>query len=130
RVAAAIALLVVGAIAGALLAPGRDGASPRSDAPIVRAPASAGSETRSVTTEYDTAVERLAAELRARRDELDPATVRIVEENLRIVDRAIREAREALAADPTDPVLRELVVANYERKLDLLRRATRPAETL
>lgn len=119
-VAAAVALLLIGAAAGLLLGPERE--------PTAFGPG--GSEVGLVTADYDRAVADLGAALDARRDELDPATVRIVEENLRVVDRAIGEARRALAADPTNSVLRELVVASYEQKLDLLRRATRPAAEL
>lgn len=130
--AAAVALFLVGAIAGALLAPGGDRTASRADGPARSDPAvpAAGVELASVTAEYDAAVERLDGALRARRGELDPTTVRIVEENLRVIDRAIREASAALAADPANPVLRDLVVAGYEQKLDLLRRAVRPPETL
>lgn len=122
--AAAIGLLLVGATAGLLLGPGGDrGAGPGTPDPAATA-------LRSVAADYDRAVADLAAALEARRSDLDPATVRIVEENLRVVDGAIREASEALAADPANPVLREFVVAGYEQKLDLLRRATGPAAEL
>ncbi len=130
--AAAVTLFLVGAIAGALLAPGGDRTASRTDGPAPSDPAApaADVELASVTAEYDAAVDRLDDALRARRGELDPATVRIVEENLRVIDSAIREASAALAADPANPVLRDLVVAGYEQKLDLLRRAVRPPETL
>lgn len=123
--AAAIGLLLIGAAAGALLAPDGERVAP---APAGADPAAA--VLRPMAADYDRAASELAAALEARRGELDPATVRIVEENLRVVDAAIREAREALAADPANPVLRELVVAGYEQKLDLLRRATRPSAEL
>jgi anti-sigma factor RsiW len=55
---------------------------------------------------------------------LAPETRRILEQNLEIIDRALLEAREALAADPSNDVLAELLRAGYERKLDVLRSAT------
>lgn len=130
--AAAVALFLIGAITGSLLTPSGDRTASRADGPAPAVPAvpAAGSDLSLVTAEYDAAVERLDAALRARRGELDPTTVRIVEENLHVIDRAIREASAALAADPANPVLRDLVVAGYEQKLDLLRRAVRPSETL
>ncbi len=82
-----------------------------------------------VTTDYEDAIHELAITLQERRSELDPATVRLVEENLLVIDRAIRESRAALAADPANQVLRDLVVAGYEQKLDLLRRAARTTES-
>lgn len=81
-----------------------------------------------VAAEYESAIGDLAASLEARRSELDPATVRLVEENLRVIDRAIHESEVALAADPGNEVLRQLVFSGYERKLDLLRRATRTVD--
>ena len=59
-----------------------------------------------------------------RGDSLAPSTVATVERSLRIADSAIAEARSALEQDPANRVLGELFVSNYERKIDLLRRAT------
>lgn len=78
---------------------------------------------RAVEDQYAAAAEALEAVLERRRSALTPETVRLIEENLRIIDRAIAESRAALAADPGNVALRELIVATYERKLDLLRRA-------
>jgi hypothetical protein len=46
-----------------------------------------------------------------------------VEASLRVIDDAIDEARHALAADPANLDLLDLLAASYERKLELLRRA-------
>ena len=59
------------------------------------------------------------------RQTLDPATVRVLEENLRIIDRALTEARAALRSDPGNPVLEELLLATHRKRLDLLRGAAR-----
>lgn len=82
---------------------------------------------RAVDAQYAAAARELARTLEERRDELSPATIRLVEENLRVIDEALAEAREALAADPANPVLRQMVVATHERKLEFLRRAARVA---
>ena len=59
-----------------------------------------------------------------RRDSLAPSTVATVERSLRIADSAIAEARAALERDPSNAVLAALFASNYERKIDVLRRAT------
>lgn len=56
---------------------------------------------------------------------LRPETRRIVAENLAIIDRALAEARAALQDDPGNPVLEQILLANHEKKLDLLRGAAR-----
>lgn len=61
--------------------------------------------------------------LAQRRDSLAPSTVATVERSLRVADSAIAEARLALASDPANRILARLLASNYERKIDLLRRA-------
>jgi hypothetical protein len=73
---------------------------------------------------YERSVDALWRTLDERRDSLAPSTVATVERSLRIADSAIAEARSALEQDPSNRVLAELFVSNYERKIDLLRRAT------
>ena len=51
------------------------------------------------------------------------ATIATVEHNLQTIDEAIRQAREALAADPANTYLSGHLVEARRRKLDLLRRA-------
>lgn len=71
--------------------------------------------------EYRSTVEALEAELAARRERLSPETIRIVEQNLAIIDGAIDEARRALAADPTSAELPLLLSGVYRQKVELLR---------
>ena len=73
---------------------------------------------------YERSIDALWRTLDERRDSLAPSTVATVERSLRIADSAIAEARSALEHDPSNRVLAALLVSNYERKLDLLRRAT------
>jgi len=61
--------------------------------------------------------------LAQRRDSLAPSTIATVERSLRVADSAIAEARTALTADPANRALARLFASNYERKIDLLRRA-------
>ena len=53
---------------------------------------------------------------------LDTATVRIVTENLTIINRAIAEAERALRADPANAYVRQHLTFTTQRKRELLRR--------
>jgi anti-sigma factor RsiW len=79
--------------------------------------------------QYDAAVADLEKALKNGRGRLDKATIEIVENNLQIIDQAIAQAREALAADPANGYLSGHLVEARRRKLDLLRRAAALAET-
>lgn len=78
-----------------------------------------------VDGQYRDVTRELAAELEARRAELSPEAVATVERNLAVIDAALAEARSALAVEPDNVILARMVAATYERKLDLLRQATR-----
>lgn len=80
-----------------------------------------------VEADYRRAAHELRQALAARRASLAPRTVAVVEENLRVIDGAIGEARAALARDPASPELAELLAAAYEQQLELLRWAARLA---
>ena len=73
---------------------------------------------------YTQSVNALERTLNERRALLAPSTIAIVERSLRVADSAIAEARDALALDPANRALAALFASNYERKIDLLRRAT------
>ena len=79
---------------------------------------------RALATDYEATIRQLRENLDERRHQLDPATIAKVEASLRVVDSAIAEARSALAADPANLTLVDLLAASYERKLELLRRAS------
>ena len=68
-----------------------------------------------------TDLERVLAE---KRNQLDPETVRTIEANLKIIDLATTQARQALAADPANPYLREYLSKSMRRKVELLKQAT------
>ena len=53
---------------------------------------------------------------------LAPETVAQLKTSLRTIDEAILEARNALARDPANKVLIEMLTSNYKQKVDLLRR--------
>ncbi len=68
-------------------------------------------------------VAALEQTLARNRDRLDTGTVRVIEKNLGIIDRAIRDAQSALAADPANPYLNQHLAQETRRKLELLRQA-------
>ena len=78
---------------------------------------------RPAEQDYEKAIGDLQAVLDTRRGQLAPQTVATLEANLRIIDRAIRESREALAADPNSPELARMLSGAYDAKLDALRQA-------
>jgi anti-sigma-K factor RskA len=55
---------------------------------------------------------------------LAPETVAQLKASLRTIDEAILEARNALARDPSNKLLVEMLSASYRQKVDLLRRST------
>ena len=73
---------------------------------------------------YDAAIADLERVLRDHRSELDPATVRVIEQNLLIIDQATAQARAALAADPANRYLNGHLATQLMRKMTLLRQAT------
>lgn len=128
----ALAASLAAAVAGALVwsRPDPPPAEIASVTPVVADAEPLAVEASAVTpvsfadAQYDAAVgdlERLLAEQRGR---LDPRTVMVLERNLRVIDDAIREAREALDADPANALLNAHLAGARRRKLDLLRRAT------
>lgn len=72
---------------------------------------------------YDAAVDDLERVLAQGRGKLDSATVRILEQNLAIIDRALAQARQAVAADSANLYLNSHLAETMRRKIDLLRQA-------
>ncbi len=95
--------------------------------------ASLGSESAvlisNVEGEYGQAIRELQREFAARKDQLDPETVKVVEESLRVIDGAIAEARAALAREPGNGYLYRHLDDTMMKKVDLLRRAAGVAAT-
>lgn len=118
--AASIALMVLSGGTVAYLMQGRH-TMPMAAAPVVIAPtttlAAAPAERG-----YDAAIRSLEAQLIAAEPKLDTTTVRVVRQKLDLIDRAIGEAQQALAADPSSSYLNGHLTATRLRKLELLRR--------
>ncbi len=79
---------------------------------------------------YDAAVKALTQELDRNNGRLDSTTVRIVNQKLALIDRAIADAERALATDPANNYLHGHLTQTRLRKLDLLRRAAAIGRTV
>jgi hypothetical protein len=79
---------------------------------------------RAVDESHAGVIDELTRALDEHREQLSPQTVAAVERSLLIIDEALIEAREALAQDPGNTELADLVAATYRQKLTVLRRAT------
>jgi anti-sigma factor RsiW len=77
----------------------------------------------SAAQSYDRAVQDLQKVLEAGRGRLDTTTVRVLEQNLKLIDRAIADARRAVQADPASAYLNEYLMRTMQRKVELLRNA-------
>lgn len=99
--------------------------APNALSPLVR---TASRPTASET--FDAEIASLRTIVDARRAELDTATIRVVEKNLKLIDAAIAESKSALANDPASAFLMEQLTHAYDTKLRLLRGlATLPARS-
>ena len=74
------------------------------------------------TSPTDLAVVELEDALARNESRLDTATVRVVRQNLAVIDRAIAEARAALQNDPANTYLNLHLADTMRRKVELLRR--------
>jgi hypothetical protein len=77
----------------------------------------------SASQSYAAAVADLERVLAEGRGRLDTTTVRVIEQNLATIDRAIAEAQRALAADSGNMYLNTHLAETMRRKLELLRQA-------
>lgn len=91
------------------------GGTPRSVQPV---------STTGVPADYADDVADLEQALEQNRAQLDPVTVEVIERSLEAIDRAIEDARTALAADPGNPYLHRQLDNTMQKKIDVLRRAT------
>lgn len=78
-----------------------------------------------VRLEYRQAREELLAVVEARRADVSPETLEIIESNLALIDRAIDDIEKVLAANPGEGRLDRHLRLAYARQIELLRWATR-----
>ncbi|MEA2724500.1 MAG: hypothetical protein QOH59_2271 [Gemmatimonadales bacterium] len=96
--------------------------------PIATSPAPSGAPVpinanNRVSQSYSAAIADLERVLAGGRGQLDTTTVRVIEQNLAAIDRAIAQAQQALVADPANLYLNTHLAETMRRKLDLLRQA-------
>ena len=105
--------------------------SPQSGKEIYPEPGGTGQKPQTVLAaweeggqpQYETAIAELETVLERNRGRLAPETVRTIEQNLAIIDEAIRQAREALRRDPNSPEVAEMLSEAYDQKLNVLQQA-------
>jgi len=123
--AAGLVLVAASSITTAIVIGGRsDKASsmttametPRSSAPATLA------EFTARENDYIATVNALSQTIESAHVELAPETIVKLKESIRIIDDAIIEARRALAADPSNKALIDILSTSYDQKVDLLRR--------
>ena len=107
--------------AGAPSEPGVASARPTTEP--ARAASTAGFDRR-----YDATIAELQRVLAEERGRLDPKTIKVLESNLAIIDRAVADAQRAVEADPSNFYLRNHLASVMKRKADLLRQATMLAQ--
>ena len=91
------------------------------------APAGGARLTTSVTggaeIAFDAEIGALRRIVDERRDQLDSATVAVIERNISLIDSAIAESKRALARDPNSRFLGNQLTRAYDTKVQLLRTA-------
>lgn len=121
--AAGISLLIVGAGSWWLAR----ATAPTSPSEIIAPSEPAGVATSEIAIlaaeRYGAAIAELERVLLDEAPMLNTATVRVLREKMSIIDRAIREAREALAEDPNSDYLADHFTSLMRRKLSMLRNA-------
>jgi anti-sigma factor RsiW len=121
--AAGIALMTLSGAAAWLLHPaGTAVVMTPPSTPSVVIPVAAG-PARPAKRSYDLAVAELQQVLARNRGRLDTTTVRVIEQNLATIDRAIAQAQRAVVADSANIYLNSHLAETMRRKLELLRQA-------
>jgi len=72
---------------------------------------------------YEQEANTLLNDLELRRSLMRPQTAQAIDHDLRIIDQAIAELKDAIAHDPNNPALRQLLASSYRQKVELLKRA-------
>ena len=73
---------------------------------------------------YEREAQALLDKLELQRALLRPDAAQTLDRDLHVVDVAIGELKDAVARDPANPALRQLLAASYRQKVDLLKRAS------
>jgi hypothetical protein len=122
QAAAAIALVAVSSLITANLVRRADTTVARAYAPDAQAQVTkvAFGPSYSLNAEYDTARRQLATDLEQRLAGMPPSARHKLEANLAEMHRAAAEINAALARQPGDPLLEELLLNTYQDELGVL----------
>jgi hypothetical protein len=77
------------------------------------------------TLGYDAAIQQLEEAARQNEAQLDPKTKAVIAQSMVTIDRAIADARAALASDPANSYLHRHLDRTMKQKLELLRQAAK-----
>ena len=99
------------------------GAIGRSVAQVVVPDSSQLIQVADSTEVYEAEAKILLDRLEIQRATLRPETVAAIDRNLHTVDVAIAELKDAIARDPRNPALRQLLATSYRQKVELLKHA-------
>jgi hypothetical protein len=121
-VAAAAALVMISG-GGAWLALSGHGEKPVAVSPPPTNPTIQRVSTFDPHGRADSAITELQRILDNERGNLDSTTVRVLTQNLALIDRAIDQARKALESDPGNSYLSEHLARTMRKKIEVLRRA-------
>ena len=119
--AASVVLAVVSAAATWWAGVGLAGSGASMASAVADTPATLVSQVAAPSPEMAEELATLESVLGEARDRLDPNTVRILEKNLGVIQRAIDESVRALTVDPNNPFLRDHLDRAYREKADFLR---------
>jgi anti-sigma-K factor RskA len=125
ELAAAAVLLVVLSSAGTAVYMNARAADPRSPIATNLATGATPASLAAFTVEENTYLRNVAVLqdlLDQQESSLAPETVAQLKASLRTIDEAILEARTALARDPANKMLIEMLTGTYRQKMDLMRR--------
>ena len=123
--AAALALMLgSGAVMYRLAAGNRSTARMAAVQPGAEIPVSVRAAAALGEVRIDSTMAELERALELGQGTLDTSTVRIIRQNLAIVDEAIAQARRALVSDPASVYLNTHLAGTMKRKVELLRLAT------
>jgi hypothetical protein len=128
----AAAAAVVFFVGAALLLPPTVGKGKGKGVVVQRATPDAGMMSPAVLAvaqNYEPTLADLRRTLEQQRSTLSPATLQVIEKAVATCDTAIAEARAALASDPANQSLLQILSAQFEHKVELLQRATQLSST-
>lgn len=85
-------------------------------------------EFKRIASQYLDARKQLVDVLEARRDDIPPETLAVVEENLTVIASAVSDIEVALAKNPRSPKLERMLYTAYRNEVGLLQQAVQLAD--